>query len=155
MILFLDFDGILHPRPVIGRPGETNLFSSLHLMEDVLRQVPDVEVVISSSWRTHHSLEEMREYFSEDLRERIVDVTPLPSDVACHPSLADCARHAECVTWLARHRPGGTPWLAVDDAREEFAPDCANLLLIDGTVGLTPDSVAELLHRLQAVTGQR
>jgi hypothetical protein len=155
VILFLDFDGVLHPRPVTGRSGETNLFSSLHLVENVLREVPDVEVVISSSWRERHSLEEMREYFSENLRERVIDLTPLPADVACYPTLSDYARHAECLTWLARRRPAETLWLAIDDAREEFAPGCANLLLIDGTVGLTPDSAAELLERLQAVRGHR
>jgi hypothetical protein len=73
VILFLDFDGVLHPRPVAARNCE--VFCAIHRLEDVLRQVPDVEVVISSSWRHHHPFGEMREYFAEDVRCR-VGVTP-------------------------------------------------------------------------------
>jgi hypothetical protein len=150
VILFLDIDGVLHPRPIPGRPGQTDLFSALHLLEDVLRQVPDVEVVISSSWREHYPLDEMREFFSEDLRERIVGVTPRPPLAAGPGELSDYPRHAECAEWMAQRGPAGMTWLAIDDAREEFAPNCGQLLLVDGSVGLTPASAAELLARLRA-----
>lgn len=154
MILFLDFDGALHPRPTIGRSGETDLFRSLHLLEDVLRQVPDVEVVISSSWREQHHLDELREHFGEDLRERIVGTTPLPGeDIDFAPSgLVDYPRHTECVAWLSRWRPAGVPWLTIDDMAEEFAPRCQQLLLIDGDVGLDAGTSAHLLQRLKATT---
>jgi hypothetical protein len=141
VILFLDIDGVLHSRPEPGEHGETDLFASLHLLEGVLRQAPNAEVVIASSWREHHPLEEMREYFAEDVRDRIVGVTPV---------LAGGLRHAECLAWLAQHRPAGTRWLALDDDAGEFEPGCANLLPIDGTVGLTADTASELLERLLA-----
>lgn len=152
-ILFLDFDGVLHPRPIFGRPGETDLFCSLHLLEDVLRQVPQVEVVISSSWREDHPLDEIRQYFSEDLRDRIVGMTPMPGeDIELAPlDLVDFPRHTQCVAWLVRRRSAGTRWLAVDDDAEHFAPRCAQLLLVDGSVGLTADSAAELRDRLQGM----
>lgn len=154
MILFLDIDGVLHPKPVPGRSGETDMFVSLHLLEGVLRQVPHVEIVISSSWREHHPLHELREFFAEDVRDRIIDVTPLvPLGVSA--DLADHGRHAECLAWLYRRRPAGTPWVAVDDSASDFAPGCANLLLIDGATGLTEQSAAELLERLQANKGGR
>jgi hypothetical protein len=151
MILFLDFDGVLHPFPTIGRSGEADLFRSLHLLEDVLRQVPDIEVVISSSWREGHSFDELRGYFSEDLRERIVGTTPLPGeDIELAPAdLVDFPRHTQCVAWLVRRRPAGTRWLAIDDNAEDFAPGCPQLLLLDGSVGLTCDSAAKLLRRLK------
>jgi hypothetical protein len=150
VILFLDIDGVLHPRPIPGQSGQTDLFSALHLLEDVLRQVPDVEVVISSSWREHYPLDEMREIFSADLRERIVGLTPRPPLAAGPAQLSDFPRHAECAAWMAQRRPAGTLWLAIDDTREEFVPNCAQLLLVDGSVGLTPASAAELLARLRA-----
>lgn len=153
MILFLDFDGVLHPRPTIGRSGETDLFRSLHLLEDVLRQVAEVDVVISSSWREQHPLDELREYFSEDLRERIVDTTPLPGEdiELAPPELVEYPRHTQCVAWLARRRPAGIRWLAIDDIAEDFAPRCANLLLVDGSIGLTAETAGKLLRRLRAV----
>jgi hypothetical protein len=122
MVLFIDIDGVLHPRPIIGRPGEHEPFASLHLLEDVLRHAPHVEVVISSSWRERHPLDEMREYFAEDLRDRIVDVTPLQPLADAPPHLSEHQRHAECLAWLTRHRPVGTRWVAIDDDAEEFAP---------------------------------
>jgi hypothetical protein len=151
MILFLDFDGVVHPRPTIGRSGEHEPFSALHLLEDVLRQAPHVQVVISSSWREQHPLAEMREFFSEDLRDRVIDITPLPPLTDVPPHLSDHPRHAECVAWLSRWRPSATAWLALDDMAEEFEPRCTNLLLIDGSKGLTPETAAELLVRLQCL----
>lgn len=44
MILFLDFDGVLHPRA----PGQ-HLFSNLARLEAVLRDFEFVEVVITSN----------------------------------------------------------------------------------------------------------
>jgi hypothetical protein len=141
VIVFTDFDGITHAAPVPGRPGEAELFASLHVLEGVLRQVPHAEIVISSSWREHHPLDEMREYFAQDLRDRIVGVTPV---------LAGQPRQDECLAWLAQHRPAGTRWLALDDDAGQFEPGCANLILVDGLVGLTAASASELLRRLQA-----
>lgn len=146
-LLFLDFDGVLHPRFIGGE-----LFTARELFEDVLRQVPHVEVVISSSWRERHALEALKVHFSPDLRPRIVGVTPLPGiDRDLVPvDLHDFHRHAECAAWLARWRPSGARWLAVDDESEEFAPGCANLFVVDGDVGLEEESAQELLRRLRS-----
>ncbi len=143
-----DFDGVLHPRPGTGGSSGHELFASLEVLEDVLRQVPHEEVVISSSWREHHSFEEMRQYFSKDLRDRIVGVTPLPPLDSVPEHLTNYPRHAECVAWLGRNRPAAMPWLAIDDTESEFDPVCAQLLLIDGWVGLDHESAAQLLQRL-------
>jgi hypothetical protein len=101
-------------------------------------------------------LDELREYFGEDLRERIVGTTPLSSeDIELAPAeLLDFPRHTHCVAWLVRRRPAGTRWLAIDDDAEDFAPRCAQLLL-DGSVGLTADSAARLLRRLRGGRGER
>ena len=51
MILFLDFDGVLHPE------GEDHIFKGgvdfcfLPRLEALLREFPQVKIVISSSWR--------------------------------------------------------------------------------------------------------
>jgi hypothetical protein len=150
-VLFTDFDGVLHPHPTAGRSSD--LFCSMHLLEDVLRQVPEVEVVISSSWREHHPFDEMREYFAEDLRERIVGVTPmLRSELASiSASLRAYPRHAECIAWLQQNRPRGTCWLAIDDTPEEFPPECTQLIVVDGADGLTAATAAVLLDRLRSL----
>jgi len=65
-ILFLDFDGVTHPD---GCRAD-DLFCQLPLIEGVLQRRPGVQVVISSSWRETRSLDVLRRYFRQDLRER-------------------------------------------------------------------------------------
>lgn len=76
MILFLDFDGVLHP---FHRPLGT--FVLLSYFEDVLRDFPAVNIVISSTWREEYSLPQLQKFFSEDIARRIIDVTPSWQDL--------------------------------------------------------------------------
>src|SRR5665811_2061019 len=71
MILFLDFDGVMHP------VNQTNIFCREEHLARVLRDFPGVEVVISSSWRETHTLKNMQTFFLTDLRSRIIGVTPV------------------------------------------------------------------------------
>lgn len=76
MIVFLDFDGVLHPAGC----QVDKLFCRIELLEAWRRRQPTVSVVISSSWRARHPLDEMRSYFAEDLQNRSRGVTPQLSD---------------------------------------------------------------------------
>src|SRR5437764_815182 len=97
MILFLDFDGVLHPDPCCH---QDQLFCRLPLLEALLRELPSVDIVISSNWRANRSLGELRQLFSPDIGRRIIGMTPLqpeddpPSDLTHYP------RHAEISAWL-------------------------------------------------------
>ena len=46
LILFLDFDGVLHPEHC----HESKHFCCLPVLESALRQVPEFELVITSTW---------------------------------------------------------------------------------------------------------
>lgn len=155
MILFLDFDGVLHPDPC----RERQLFCRIRLFEDVMLEFPAVEIVISSSWRfdykhehEHECVVQLRKHFSFEIAARIVGVTPdqRSGDQDSAPvGLRDYLRHWECVSWLSRNRPPGTPWLALDDRPALFRPDCENLMIIeDGRVGFTEDHQDILRKRL-------
>lgn len=61
-ILFLDFDGVLHPEHC----HESKHFCCLPFLEGVLREIPDCELVITSTWRLHKPLDDLRSYFSSD-----------------------------------------------------------------------------------------
>jgi hypothetical protein len=54
-VVFLDFDGVLHPDPP---SNELPLFCRAMLLEEWLVQHPDVCVVISSTWRLKRSLDQ-------------------------------------------------------------------------------------------------
>lgn len=110
MILFLDFDGVLHS--IQAEEGEG--FQHIPALEAVLRDHPSVNIVISSSWRYHESLEQLRLRFSDDIAKRIIDVTP-----TLEPTWQQFARFLEISAWLEKNDYFGD-WIALDDQYIEF-----------------------------------
>lgn len=135
-VMFLDFDGVVHPEPCHPK----HYFAQLHLIEDVLREHPQVDVVISSSWRGIHSLDELRGYFSSDLAARVVGITPSnkkTSSTWLPGRMSSFERESECDDWMRQNRPWGTPFVAVDDRAHWFRPDSSDLLLTQSLTGFT------------------
>jgi histidinol phosphatase-like enzyme len=56
MILFLDFDGVLHEDPCFD---EARLFECAPGLAQALEPFPEVRIVLSTSWRTDRTLAEM------------------------------------------------------------------------------------------------
>ena len=79
--LFLDFDGVLHPEFC----HESRHFCCLPVLEEVVRQVPDCELVITSTWRLQQPFERLRERFSPDVATKVVGGTPKISDLVNVP----------------------------------------------------------------------
>ncbi|WP_220810109.1 HAD domain-containing protein [Noviherbaspirillum aridicola] len=136
MVLFLDFDGVLHP---IDR-GD-GLFSCLPLFEQTVRQLPPLDIVVSSSWRVDHSLEELRAIFSADIAAQIVGVTPYHTDGF---TAERYGRESEARAWLQQFCRESEPWLALDDSDWMFSPHCTQLILVDPAVGFSHAEVIRL-----------
>jgi hypothetical protein len=150
-ILFLDFDGVMHP---FGCAID-QYFCRLALLEDWLRQRAGVDIVISSSWREVHPLDEMRSYFSVDLQQRILATTPLLwrdswSQFDGEPPPVRFEREEEVRRWLHQSGLPWQPWAALDDQAWRFRPFCQWLVVCDGKVGLTPRELT-LVDRLLAL----
>lgn len=141
MIVFLDFDGTTHPTsPGVG--VDTYIFCRLPLLESWLRQRPGVEIVISSSWREAHSLDELRGFFSEDLQGRVIGATPIIKRDARKGY--DGLREREVRRWLSESGEPWRQWAALDDQAWLFKPFNSRLVLCDGKVGLTQEVLARL-----------
>ncbi|QDL36465.1 HAD domain-containing protein [Rhodoferax sediminis] len=143
MIVFLDFDGVTHPEPC----EVDALFGRLPLIEEVLREFDATRIVISSSWREVHPLGELLEFFSKDLAERVIDVTPGLErlDNGWLPGQSRrFERQRECEHWMRQNRPWDTPWLAIDDRAHWFEPQCRHLLLTDHRQGFAVDDAPRL-----------
>ncbi|MFG9350641.1 HAD domain-containing protein, partial [Pseudomonas aeruginosa] len=104
MILFLDIDGVLHPDP----PQPDQRLRSLPRLISVLRDFTQVEVVISSLWREHLSLDQLRELFPIELRERIIGVTPIAERI---DGWLPARREGEILEWLQASGRIDEPWL--------------------------------------------
>ncbi|WP_019140806.1 HAD domain-containing protein [Noviherbaspirillum massiliense] len=139
MILFLDFDGVLHP---FSRPdGPLTLVPRF---ERFMRQHPEVKIVVSSAWREVYELEELQSFFSADIAERIIDATPI-LDSALHEHV----REKEILAWLEANGRRHEEWAAIDDTSWFFAPDCPNLVLVDGEQGFGAASEEALRMRFE------
>ncbi len=115
-----------------------------------MRGRPAVEVVISSSWRVVHPLDEIQSYFSQDLQDRIIGATPqlLRSTWSEDQRQQMCEREVEVALWLEGNGIPSAPWIALDDMADLFSPMHPRLVLCDGDVGLRPDTLRQLDHLL-------
>ncbi|MBL8354918.1 MAG: hypothetical protein JNM01_08790 [Delftia acidovorans] len=148
-IVFLDFDGVLHPEFC----HESKHFCRLPLMEDLLRQASTCLVVISSTWRLQAPVEKLRKHFSPDIAERILGVTPSYPELREVPNtLLGYHRQAECRAWLWANNAAHVPWLAVDDRPWLFMPFCGSLFVTNGLEGVTEGIAPQLAVRLHQLT---
>ena len=125
-------------------------FSCRPFLEQVLRQVPDVDVVISSAWRLQWPVEQLRARFSADVAHRVIGVTPQFTDLEDIPnSLLGYEREAECQAWLRAHDRAVFPWLAVDDRSWLYRPFNRSVFLVEGKTGMTAAGAEVLTERLR------
>lgn len=145
MVLFLDFDGVLHPEPC----RNDELFCRRALFEEVMREFVDVEIVVSSTWRNTRSMSELRALFSGDVGSRIVGRTPQWGDLTeLLEVIGQYPRHIEAEGWMRQEGRAWEPWLALDDRPYLFKPFLPNLLHCDPRKGLDEVVASTLRHRL-------
>lgn len=162
-ILFLDIDGVCHPESSSVRTQDNYLFCRLPLLEGWLRERPGVGVVIASAWRAVHPVDELVGLFTGDLQEQIFGTTPvaLRDDWAQfddEPQGDLYIRESEIRYWLHAQGFACRRWAAIDDQPWLFRPFCPNLVMCDGSVGLTRrelDRLDVVLGLEEQVTGVR
>lgn len=129
-LLFLDFDGVLHPTHFAGEDP----FNRVYLLEASL-EGSDLGIVISSSWRFTHSLEKLQKLLPNSISNLVIGVTGAPV-IGKHP------RYQEIQTFLQSH--GGSNWRALDDSYWEFPTPCPELIRCNPNTGISEKQVQEL-----------
>ena len=146
--LFLDFDGVLHPDRYslsncdpdrVFRNNE--IFSQAPILAALLTEYP-CQVIISSSWRFTHSLDEMKEKLPKGIAKNVAGVTG-DAYVGPHP------RYNEIKEYLMSHNKSFFSWRALDDAKLEFPNGCTDLILCDPNTGIATKQIQELKKWLQ------
>ncbi|MBE5317459.1 MAG: hypothetical protein H4O13_18860 [Xanthomonadales bacterium] len=162
MILFLDYDGTLHPSWIfeVGAGRVTaNTYEGPWLVEaPKLQQIlepylPRIEIVISSMWAYTKGLETARRMLPDSLAERVSDSTWLPG-MECDYRSALCNRF-DCIKWwLEQRRPDYEgPWLALDDDDDRWPADQRHRLVHAlGTLS-NPQVQSELAAKLSSMIG--
>ena len=139
-LLFLDFDGVLHPN--FSQEGE--YFSRTSYLVDALDGFAgDFEIIVSSSWRFHY-------WPAHVLLQKIPKaIAPLVTGFTPEVGPGRYQRYREIGAYL-KVRSGSPDWRALDDAIGEFPKGCSELISCDGRVGLDDLGVTALKLWLQA-----
>lgn len=134
-IIFLDFDGVLHP-------CTAGTFMYLERLETFLRAHECLQVVLSTSWREHYPWSDLVALFSPDVRPRLIGATP-----TLNPDIA-AVREKEIRAWLAAHGYRDSTWVALDDDESLFSPYCPWLVKCETIRGLRPAQLQEIEQKL-------
>jgi len=154
VILFLDFDGVLHS----SRASEP-LFVAVPRLARWLDGWAGVDVVISSSWREIHPQHELVEMLGPVIGGRVVGCTPMLARarmLAWDRSIGTGEapahlRQREVLAWLASSWQPRRPWVALDDQAFLFKPGCGQLVLCKPHEGVTAATLVKLdRHARQA-----
>jgi hypothetical protein len=145
ILLFLDIEGVLHG---FLRPE----FEQLPRLEHVMRDFPNLKVVISSNLRTLWRLDDFKNCFSDALRERLLGMTPLSTAIRPKGNY----RYAEIIAYLYYEFGANSPsWIALDDDKSLFPPNCEQLVLCPGLMGFDEDAEGVLRARLREIVSKQ
>lgn len=153
-VLFLDFDGVLHPDAVFRNrkglklQGEGQLFMWTPILAQALIDLPQIKIVLSTTWVRHLGFQRACSYLPEAVQGRVIGAT-------WHSAFArnwvdqnwwDAAsRYEQICRYVAR--ASLTDWIAIDDDTVDWPPETLSRLVpCDGMLGLSQPGCAELLH---------
>lgn len=157
-VLYLDFDGVLHPEDVWRHPGRGiylgpggaghELFENAPLLEELLEPYPKVQVVLSTSWVRALGYSKAVKHLPPGLARRVMGAT-------FHSQMEDVdwynlLRGRQVERDVARRRPSA--WMAIDDTDEGWSDSSReHLVLSDPVEGIrAPLVAARLRERLAA-----
>lgn len=129
-LLFLDFDGVLHPDPC-----EIDAwFRDSELLASILALHPAWRIVVHSSWRLTEPELQIRDCLG-----------PL---ITRYAGTTDCAiqQRWDSISAFLKSRSDVNDYVIVDDFEltgEHSIDFCDHFVLVDGTVGLSGDSAAQ------------
>ena len=146
MIVFLDFDGVLHPDPCTDA---ARLFENAPRLAFALGDFPQVGVVLSTCWRHSKPYEQLLAVLPAALHQRIIGMTPNFCDFVSSTPLIPYPREAECMHWLHKNRLQDEGWIALDDRPSWFSPYCENLITCDPRSGFDEAASAHLCSALR------
>ena len=129
-LLFLDFDGVLHPISA----GEDGHFCRAALLASTLAGFEGiVQVVVSSDKRGYYTLDELKAMLPAGLAKHVIGVTPFRAG----------NRFEEIQAFVAENAPD-TDWRALDDDFLSFPKGYPQLIRCDGFVGFDDECASTL-----------
>lgn len=168
-IIFLDFDGVLNTESYqaqlrqegrTGRDEDGPLFdpAAVGNLKRILDAVPDVRIVIESSWKVEGLGQLRRMWERRGLPGKIHDVTPDVmseelltldlSDPDIMSKLEDLGKGREISQWMEEHAEGECQYVILDDVPEFSGKLAAHHVLVRPDVGITEADVEKVIRLL-------
>ena len=147
MILYLDFDGVLHHENVVWihgkgiqacEPGHI-LFEWEPILVDLLEPHPTVRIVLSTSWVRVKSFHFAKRCLCNSLQSRVIGAT-YSKEAMDHDAFVALPRGRQVLADALRRQ--SVQWFALDDDQEGWGACPDRLILTDERRGLS-DSVVQ------------
>lgn len=155
-ILFLDYDGVLHPDEVydtkefgliLNAPG-MHLFEYVGHLEEILNEYPDVHIVLSTSWVRAFGFDEAKSYLPESIQGRVIGGTFHRRESLLGGWSSDWpmyTRYQQIQQWLSRKFVAS--WVALDNDAVGWPADKADFLVhTDDWKGLSEEASKQRLR---------
>ena len=163
-ILFLDFDGVLHPDAVyLSRQGPTlkadgELFMWAPILVQILTDFPTVSLVLSTSWVRHLGHKRALSYLPRKLQDRVIGATwhsSMAKDWIDANQWDGTSRYNQICRYAARAKLH--QWVALDDDVQGWAEESAqHLISCTPALGLSSSQTQiELQYRLREICYQQ
>lgn len=139
-ILFLDYDGCLHPdgvfissgKPTSRTPG-AQLFEHAELLSELLAPYPHLQIVLSTSWVRKLDFNRAKGYLPSLLQERVIGSTYEFCTDIC--SWHELTKFDQILRYVCRNAIKS--WLALDDDYHGWPEACEmHLICPDRHLGL-------------------
>ena len=157
MLLYLDYDGVLHPDAVyldarnrVYLRGEDMLFEHATLLEALLAPYPLLKIVLSTSWVRIKGFDRACRRLPQALRERVIGAT-WHSRFMQDGQLLDwwvnhSSRYEQIRRDIVRRQPGD--WMALDDDERGWpSSEARHLVACDPMRGLGEWRTREAFER--------
>jgi hypothetical protein len=156
MILFLDFDGVLHPGAAfhtkrgIELRGEGELFMWSPILQKLLSECPQIQIVLSTSWVRQLDFKRAKKRLPESVQDRVIGATYHSSMESGPDSIPwmERTRWQQIATYLSRNKV--QDWIALDDDAAGWPDDQRHRLLYcdpqTGLAGLDYDATKAALR---------
>jgi hypothetical protein len=158
MIIYLDFDGVLHHENVVWTHGKGirmcesghALFEWEPILVDLLEPHPDARIVLSTSWVRMKSFHYAKRCLCEPLQNRVIGAT-FSKKAMDRDAFVALPRGRQVLADALRRQSGR--WFALDDDSEGWDAYSDKLILTNEDRGLSENAVqnaiTEMLKRYQ------
>ena len=158
MIIYLDYDGVLHADEAyrtkrgVELRGGGQLFEHAGILIDALAPYPDARIILSTSWVRELGFDRARSYLPDDLARLVIGSTyhskmESDDDFRSNMQWGMMTRHEQIYSHAARHQI--RHWFAIDDDHADW-PDIQfdQLVATKGKLGLNDFFAKQQLNKL-------